>query len=109
MDVGDHTTASNGGLDERVKLLVTADSQLQVTGSDSLHLEILASVASELKNLSSEVLEDGGRVDGRSRTNATVRAHSALQESVDSSNWELKDNTKGRTCTRVTTNIVSYS
>ena len=52
VDVGNHTTASNGGLDQSVELFVTADSELQVTGSYSLHLEVLAGVASELQDLS---------------------------------------------------------
>ena len=64
MDVRNHTTASDGGLDQSVKLLVAADSQLQVTRGYSLHLEVLACVASELENLSGEVLEDCSSVDG---------------------------------------------
>ena len=64
VDVGDHTTASNGSLDQSVELFVTADGKLQVTGSDSLHLEVLAGVAGELKHLSSEVLKDSSSVHG---------------------------------------------
>ena len=64
MDVRDDTTASNGGLDQGIQLFVTADSQLQVARSDSLHLEVLACVASELEHLSGEVLKDSSRVDG---------------------------------------------
>ena len=89
VDVRDHTTTSNGGLDERVKLLVAADSELQVARSDSLHLEVLASVTGELEDLSGEVLEDSGGVDGASGSNTAVGADSALQESVDSSDREL--------------------
>lgn len=47
MDVGKHTTAGNGGADQRVKLFVTADGQLEVTGLDTLDLEVLGSVAYE--------------------------------------------------------------
>ena len=86
----DHTTTSDGGLDQSVELFVTADSKLQVTGSYSLHLEILASVSSELQNLSGQVLEDSSSVDGAGSTDAAVRADSALQESVDSSDRELR-------------------
>ena len=64
VDVGNHTTASNGGLDQSVELFVTADSELQVTGSYSLHLEVLAGVAGELKHLSSEILKDSSGVHG---------------------------------------------
>jgi hypothetical protein len=35
MDMGDDTTSSNGCLYEKVQLLVSSDSQLQVSGSDS--------------------------------------------------------------------------
>ena len=94
VDVGDHTTASNGSLDQSVELFVTADSKLQVTGSDSLHLEVLAGVAGELKHLSSEVLKDCSSVDGRSGADTAVRADSALQESVDSSHGELGEKVK---------------
>ena len=90
--MGDHTTASNGGLDQGVKLLVAADRQLQVAGSDALDFQVLACVASELENLGREVLKDRGSVNCRSSADTAVRADSALQKSVDSSNRELKQN-----------------
>ena len=34
----DDSAAGDGGLDERVQLLVTADGELQVAGGDALHL-----------------------------------------------------------------------
>ena len=89
MDVWDHTTASDRGLDQSVEFFVTADSQLQVARGDSLHLEVLACVASQLKHLGGEVLEDGGRVDGGCSTDTAVGAHSTLEEPVDSSHGEL--------------------
>lgn len=89
MDVGDNTSTSNGGLDERVKFLVTADRQLQVAGGDALNLQVLACISSQLKHLSGEVLEDCCGVDRRSRADTAVGAHSALQESVNSSDREL--------------------
>jgi hypothetical protein len=89
VDVGDNTTTSNGRLDERVELFVTADCQLQVAGSDALNLKVLACVASQLQHLSGEVLEDRSGVDRRSRADAAVGADSALEESVDSSDGEL--------------------
>lgn len=89
MDVGNDTTASNGSLDQSVQLFVTADSQLQVTGSDALHLKILRGIASELEHLSGEVLQDRSGVNGRGGAHAAVRANSALQKSVNSSNREL--------------------
>ena len=51
VDVRDDTAARDGRLDERVELLVTADRELQVAGSDPLHLEVLGRVARELEDL----------------------------------------------------------
>ena len=97
----DHTTTSDGSLDQSVEFFVTADSELQVTGSYSLHLEILASVASELQDLSGQVLEDGSGVDGGCGTDSAVGTDSALQESVDSSDWELRTNERRRSMSQV--------
>ena len=92
VDVGNDTTTGNRSLDQSVELLVTADGELQVTRSYSLHLEVLAGVSSELQHFGGQVLQDRGRVDGRRGTDATVRADSALQEPVDSPNGELFSN-----------------
>jgi hypothetical protein len=89
VNVRDHTTASNGSLDEGVELLIASNSELEVSGCDSLDLEILAGVAGELENLSSQVLENSCSVHGRSGSNSAVSANSTLQESVNSSNGEL--------------------
>lgn len=63
MDVRDHTTASNSGLDEGVELLITSNSELQMSRSNSLHLEILGGVAGQLEDLSGQVLKDSSCVD----------------------------------------------
>ena len=89
VDVGDHTTAGDGGLDQGIQFLVTSDGQLQVSWCNSLHLQVLRSIACELEHLGSEVLEDGCGVDGGSGTDSAICIDSALEQSVDSSNWEL--------------------
>lgn len=94
MDVGNDTTTRDGGLDEGVELLVTADSELKVAGSDTLDLEVLGGVASKLEHLSSEVLEDGSRVDGGGGTDTAVGRGAALQEAVDTADRELKAGTR---------------
>ena len=38
VNVGNHTTAGDGGLDQGVELLVATDGELEVTGRDALHL-----------------------------------------------------------------------
>ncbi len=49
--IAQHTAASNGRLDQRVKLLITTNGQLQMAGSDTLDLQILGGIASKLENL----------------------------------------------------------
>jgi len=90
VDVGDDSASGDGRLDQGVQLLVTTNGQLQVTGSDTLHLQILGGVACQLENLSSQVLEDGGRVDGSGGTDATVGGGAVLQVPMDTTDGELK-------------------
>ena len=90
VDVRDDTTTSNCGLDQRVKLLIASDGEEEMSRGDSLDLEVLRGVTSELKNLSGEVLEDGGRVDGRGGADSAVGTDAGLEESVDSSHGELE-------------------
>ena len=89
MDVWDDTTASDGGFDKGIKLLITSDCKLQMSWGDSLDLKIFGSVTSELKDLSGQVLEDSCTVDSGSSSDSAAGAHSALQDSVNSSDWEL--------------------
>lgn len=91
MDVWDDTSASDGGLDEGVELFITSNSELEMSWSDSLHLKILGSVTSELKDLSGQILEDSGTVNCGSGSHSAVSADSTLQDSVNSTNWELKE------------------
>ena len=89
VDVGNHTAASDGRLDQGIEFLVSADRELQVAGGDALDLEVLAGVARELEHLSCEVLQDRGRVHGGRGTNAAAGIYSCLEESVDSAHGEL--------------------
>ena len=43
----DHSAPCDGGPDQRVKLLVPPSSELQLSGSDSLHPQILTGVTSQ--------------------------------------------------------------
>ena len=45
---------------------------LQVSGSDSLDLEILGGISCQLEDLGGEILEDGGAVDGRGGAHPAV-------------------------------------
>lgn len=44
VDVGKDSSSGDGGADERVELLVSSDGELQMTGRDTLHAEILGGV-----------------------------------------------------------------
>ena len=70
MDVGEDTTLSDGDTgQELAQLLVIADSELDVTGDDTSLLVVTSGITGQLKDLSSEVLEDGSQVDGGTSTN----------------------------------------
>jgi hypothetical protein len=90
VDVWDDTTTSDGGLDEGIEFLVTADGELQVARGNSLDLEILGGIACKFENLSGQVLEDRCRVNSGSSTDTAASIDSCLEDSVDSSNGELQ-------------------
>src|SRR5690242_1704224 len=90
VDVRDDTSTRDGALDEGVKLLISADGELKVARGDTLDLQILAGIPSELQNLSGQVLQDGSRVDCCSGTNTPICLGPLLQLTVDTANRELK-------------------
>lgn len=64
IDARQNTTEGNGCADESVQLFVTTNGKLKVTRSDTLDLQVLGGVASQLQYFGSQVLEDSGHVDG---------------------------------------------
>ena len=63
LDVGEDTTLGNGDTREKfVQFLVITDGELEMTGDDPGLLVVTGSIASELEDLSSEVLHDGSEV-----------------------------------------------
>ena len=75
MDVRKNSSLSDGdGSEEFVQFLIVADSQLDVPGDDTGPLVVLGGVSGELQEFRGEVLEDGGEVDGGSRTDALGEA-----------------------------------
>lgn len=90
MDVGDDSTAGDCGLNECVEFFVTTNGQLEMAGRDTLDLQVLAGVAGQLKYFGSQVLEDGGRVDGGGGTDTVSLMDRTLQEPVDTTDGELK-------------------
>merc|ERR550514_2244600 len=95
VDVGENTTGSDGGILEKSgELLVVSDGQLDVSWDDSGLLVVLGGVTGELENLGGEVLKDGSEVDWGTGSNS-LGVSSLLQESGDSSDWELKSGSHG--------------
>jgi hypothetical protein len=90
VDVRDDTSTCDGALDEGVELLISTDGQLKVARGDTLDLQILASIPSQLQNLSGQVLQDGSGVYGCSSTNTTICLSPLLKLAVDTANRELK-------------------
>ena len=90
MDVGKNTSLGDGGAVEKlVQLLVVADGKLDVTGDDAGLLVVTSGVSGQLENLSGQVLDDGGEVDGGASSDAASVA-SLLQEAVNASDGELQ-------------------
>ena len=87
-------------------LFVVTDGELQVTRYDTLFLVVTSGVASQLEDLSGKVLEDGSKVDcvlrvsiglgdesyphTRCTSTNALGIVSLLQETMDTTNWELK-------------------
>ena len=90
MDVRQHISTGNGSLNQGVELFVSTNRQLQMTRGDSLHLEILGSISSQLQNLSSEVFQNGGSVHGSSGSDTSIGSRAALEHPMDTSHGELE-------------------
>ena len=94
LDVGQHTTLGDGHTSEQfVELLVVADSQLKVTGDDTGLLVVTGSVAGQLQDFSSQILEHSSQVDRCTGSNA-LSIVAFAQESVDTTHGELETSTR---------------
>lgn len=88
MNVGENTTLGNGDVtQELVQLLIVADGKLEVTGNDTGLLVVTSGVTGQLKNFSSEVLEDSGEVDGSTGTD-TLGVVALAEKTVNTTNGE---------------------
>ena len=105
MNVGEDTTLGNGDMTQKlVQLLIVSDGELKMTRDDTGLLVVARSVASELENLSSEVLENGGEVDGSTGTD-TLGVVTLAEETVNTADGEsqtgLGRSTEGRELARI--------
>ena len=90
LDVGQYTTLGDGDAGQQlVQLLFVADGELQVTGDDPRLLVVAGGVSCQLENLSSQVLHDGGQVDGRTGSD-TLGVVALAQMTVNTADGELK-------------------
>jgi len=95
LDVGQYTSLGDRHAGEQfVQLLVVTDGQLQVAGDDSALLVVAGSVASQLENLSGQVLHDGSQVDWGTGA-YSLGVVSFPQVSVDTAHGELETGTAG--------------
>ena len=95
LDVGEDSTLGNGNSSEQfVQLLVITDGKLKVTGDDPGLLVVTGSVASQLEDLSSQVLHDGSHVDWGTSTD-TGSIVTLAEKTVDTPNGELESSTAG--------------
>lgn len=97
MNVGQDTTLGDGDVtQELVQLLIVPDGELQVARDDTGLLVVTGSVASQLEDLGSEVLKDGGQVDGGTGTD-TLGVVAFAEETVDTADGECQTSLGGTT------------
>jgi hypothetical protein len=88
VNVGENTTLGDGDMTEKlVQLLVVADGELEMTGDDTGLLVVAGSVSGQLEDLSSQVLENGSEVDGRTSTD-TLGVVALAKQTVDTADGE---------------------
>ena len=90
LNVRKDTSLSDGDTGEKlVQLFVITDGQLKVTGDDSCLLVVASSVASQLKNLSAQILKHGSQVHWSTCAN-TLSIVAFAKKTVDTTYRELK-------------------
>ena len=90
VNVRDHTTSSNCSLDQSVQFFVTPDGQLQVAWCNTLDLQILTGISSQLQDFSSKVFQDCRCVDSGGSSNTVTLVDRVLKETVNTTDRELK-------------------
>ena len=96
VDVRQDTTLGDGNVSQQlVQLLIVPDSELEMTGNDTGLLVVASSIASQFEDLSGEVLEHSGEVNGSTGTD-TLSVVALAEETVDTTNGE-RETGLGRT------------
>jgi len=90
LDVGQNTTLGDGDTDEKlVQFLVVSDGELKMSWDDPGLLVVTGCVTGQFKDLGCQILHNGCKVDWGTGSN-TLAIVAFPQQSVDTSNWELK-------------------
>jgi hypothetical protein len=90
VDVGKDTALGDCDVAEQlVQLLIVPDGELEMTGDDACLLVVAGSVASQLEDLSCEILEDGGQIDGSTGTD-TLSVVALAEQTVDTTDGECE-------------------
>ena len=96
MDVGKDTSSGDGNSSKQlVELLIVLHGKGDVTGHDTSLLVVTGGIAGKLKNLGTEVLEDGGKVDGSAGTH-TGGVLALTEVTADTTDGELQSSLGGR-------------
>lgn len=85
-----HSAKGNRRANEGIEFFVAADGELQVARRNTLHFEILGSVACELEHFGREVFEDSGQVDGGFGTDARLLACNGAKVALYATAGELE-------------------
>jgi len=95
MDVRKDTSRSNGNSSKQlVQLLIVLHSKGDVTGHNTSLLVVTGGIASKLEDLGTEVLEDGGEVDGGSGSH-TGGVLALTEVTADTTDGELQSGLGG--------------
>ena len=96
MDVGKNSSRSDGNSSEQlVQLLIVLDGKGDVTGHNTGLLVVTGGVTGKLEDLGTEVLEDGGEVDGGSGSH-TGGVLALTEVTADTTDGELQSSLGGR-------------
>ena len=90
VDVWDNTSRGDGDVgEELVKFLIVPDREHDVPRGDPGLLVVTGGITGKFKNFDGQILEDSGHEDWCTGTN-TVAITALAEESVKSTDWELK-------------------
>ena len=89
-DVGEDTSFSNSGVGQKlVQLFVVSDGEKNVSGDNSGLLVVLGGISGKFQNLSGQIFQDGGKIDGGTGTDS-LGVVGVSEESSNSSDGELE-------------------